>query len=174
MIDVRPANLRDASWITANMQRLDREEIFCQLNDGVTTAQLAEWLILGGDGFIAYLRDEPVMLFGTTPIAASCMSVWAMGTRQTPRVIPAVSRYLIETHIPWRLEQGFNSMEARSLVTHGAAHRWMESMGGVRHGPAFVFGKGGEHFILYRWTVAGYRAIRQSRWAPSVPQEYKS
>lgn len=172
MISITPANLRDASWIMANLRPADREECFCQLPDGISTAKVAEWFITTGDAFVAHYRDEPALLFGTSRIHVCAMSVWAIGTERTPRVIPAVSRFLIEHAIPWRLEQGFTNMEARSLATHTEAHLWMESMGGVREGGAYPYGKGGERFVTYRWTVAGYRAISRSRWKASVPQEY--
>lgn len=172
MIDIQPANLRDASWIMANLRAADREETFCQLPDGLPTAKLAEWFITGGDAFIAYHRDRPALLFGTTRIHVCAMSVWALGTDTANRTIPVVSRFLIEHAIPWRLDEGFTCMEARSLETHHDAHRWMESMGGVREGEPYLYGKGGERFVTYRWTVAGYRAIRRSRWSDAVPQEY--
>lgn len=172
MISVAPANLRDASWIMANLRQLDREETFCQLPDDLPTAKLAEWFITGGEAFIAHYRDEPAMLFGTTRIHVCAMSIWALGTDRATRVIPAVSRFLIEHAIPWRLDEGFTCMEARSLATHTDAHRWMESMGGVRHGEPYLYGKGGELFVTYRWTVSSYRSISQSRWKRSVPQEY--
>lgn len=170
MIEIRPANLRDASWITANLRRLDREETYCQLPEGTNNSVLAYWLVQQG-GLIAYRGDDPVLIFGTSPLTACAMSVWAVGTERTSRVLPAVSRYLIETHIPKRLDEGFTNMEARSLATHGAAHRWMEDMGGVRHGDAYLWGRNGEHFVTYRWTVASYRAISASRWSDAVPLE---
>ena len=172
MIDIRPANLRDASWLMANLRQLDREETFCQLPDGISTDKLAEWFITTGDAFIAYHRDEPALLFGTTRVHVCAMSIWALGTAKAERTIPAVSRFLIEHAIPWRIEQGFTCMEARSLSTHLDAHRWMEGMGGKREGEPYLYGKGGEHFVTYRWTVSSYRAISQSRWQTSVPQEY--
>lgn len=172
MISITPANLRDASWILANLRRADREETFCQLADGIPTAKLAEWFLVGSEAFVAYLHDRPVLVFGTTPIHVCAMSVWALGTDSTPRVIPAVSRFLIEHAIPWRIEQGYTCMEARSLDSHREAHRWMESMGGVRDGAPYLYGKGGEHFVTYRWTVAGYRGISRSRWSNAVPQEF--
>jgi hypothetical protein len=166
------ANLRDASWITANMRRLDREETYCQLPSGTSNVDIALALV-AAEGMIAYRGSDPILLFGTSPITNYCYSVWAIGTDATPRVIPEVSRFLIHTHIPYLLKRGVRSMEARSLVTHGAAHRWMESMGGERHGPAYEFGRDGEHFVTYRWTVASYRSISGSRWADAVPKGYR-
>lgn len=171
MIEVHAATLRDASWITANLRQLDREEIFCQIDDRVTTAQLAEFLILGGQGFIAYDRGEPVLLFGTTLVTVCSMSAWAMGTDAMRRAVPTVNDFLLSTHIPARLAAGVNNMEARSLVTHYEAHRWMEGLGGERHGEPYLFGKNGEMFVTYRWTVSTYRAISAAKGIVQVPQE---
>lgn len=162
------ATLRDASWITANLRPLDRQETYCQLPEGVGNVQLAAFLVERG-ALIAYDREEPVLLFGTAPMTTCALSVWALGTERTPRVIPEVSRHFIADHIPQRLDQGFLTMEARSIATHGEAHRWMEGMGGERHGDAYLYGKGGEFFVTYRWTVSSYRAISRSRWADAVP-----
>jgi hypothetical protein len=164
-VTISSANIRDASWITANLGPVDYHEAFCQLPAGTHHAVLAEWLIRSGQAFIAYKGETPVALFGTSPINVCCMNVWALGTKSLPRVIPAVSRFLVDRHIPERLEQGFTSMEARALATHGVAHRWIEGLGGVRHGPAFLYGSGGEFFVLFRWTVASYRTIREGRWS---------
>lgn len=170
MIEIKPANVRDASWITANLRQLDREETYCQLPEGFGNVHLAHWLVQQG-GLIAYAGDDPVMLFGTSPLTTCALSVWALSTDRAARVIAAVSRFFIETLIPEKLDHGVNNMEARSLVTHGAAHRWMESMGGVKHGDAYLWGRNGEFFVTYRWTVSSYRAISGSRWSASVPQE---
>lgn len=171
MISIKRANLRDASWITAHMRHEDRAEVYCQMPDSTHPAVLAQWVLTTGAAFIAYHGSDPIMLFGTSPVTVSCLSVWAMGTERMERAVPAVSRFLIREHIPHRINEGFNSMEARSLATHTAAHRWIESLGGEQHGPAYLFGKDGEHFITYRWTVSSYRAISESRWAEAVPQE---
>jgi hypothetical protein len=171
VITIERANLRDASWITHNLRSEDREEVYCQLPDGLHHAVFATWLLGNGEAFIAYSNGNPVLLFGTSPITVCALSVWAMGVPGMERSIPEVSRFLISEHIPYRIKAGFNNMEARSHVDHVAAHRWIESMGGERHGPAYVFGRGGEHFITYRWTVSSYRAISGSRWAEAVPKE---
>lgn len=166
MIDIQAANLRDASWITAHMRPIDREECYCQLPDDLPTVVLAEWLLRNSRAFVAHYHGQPAMLFGTAPMTVNCFSVWGIGTAQAERTIPGVSRFMLDHEIERRIDEGFNCAEARSIVAHGKAHRWIESLGGVKAGPAFLYGKGGEHFVLYRWTVAEYRSIREkSRWS---------
>lgn len=163
-VTIKPAVLRDASFITANLREIDRLEAFCQLPDDAGTIQLAAWLLYSGDAFVAYLDDEPVFMFGTSPMSSTCYNVWGLGTDRTTRVIPAVTRYLMTTHIEKRIAQGARTMEARSLASHTEAHGWMRGVGATQLGEPFEYGKGGEHFVLFRFTVAGYRAMRDKRW----------
>lgn len=164
-VTIRPAVLRDASYITANLRAIDHDEAFCQLPDGTHHAILARWLITSGEGFIAYMDDEPVTLFGTTPMTAACYSVWALGTQHMRRTIPAVSRKFMVEIIERRIAQGLRTAEARSLATHTEAHKWMRDLGAEQLGDAFPYGKADEPFVMFRWTVAGYRAIREKRWS---------
>lgn len=162
---IKPAVLRDASFITANLRQIDYEEAFCQLPDKATTIELAWWLLHAGDAFIAYNKNDwPVFLFGTSPMSATCYNVWGLGTDETTRVIPEVTRYLMTTHIEKRIAEGARTMEARSLASHTEAHGWMRGVGATQLGEPFEYGKGGEHFVLFRFTVAGYRAMRDKRW----------
>jgi hypothetical protein len=166
-VTIKPAILRDASFITANLRAIDKAEAFCQLPDDAGSIQLAAWLIYSGDAFIAYYKNEPVFLFGTSPMSVSCYSVWGLGTDDTRKVIPEVTRYLMTTHIEKRIAQGARTMEARSLAAHTEAHGWMKMVGATQLGEPFEYGKHGEHFVLYRFTVAGYRAMRDKRWSKS-------
>lgn len=164
-VEIRPAVLRDASYITANLRAIDQLEAFCQLPDGFTTIELAYGLLHAGDAFIAYKGEQPVFLFGTSAIHPTCYSVWGLGTEGTTRVIPEVTRYLMTTHIEKRIAEGARTMEARSLLAHTEAHGWMRGVGATQLGEPFEYGKGGEAFVLFRFTVAGYRAMRDKRWS---------
>lgn len=165
-VTIKPAVLRDASFITANLSAIDHHEAFCQLPLGTPSIVLAHWLIYSGDAFIAYIDDEPVTLYGTSPINATCFSVWAVGTDRMKRTIPAVTRHLMTEHIEKRITQdGARTMEARSLVEHHAAHAWMKSVGAEQLGEPFEYGRDGELFVLFRFTVARYRAMRDERWS---------
>ncbi len=167
-VTIKPAVLRDASWITANLRESDRHEAFCQLTDDVNTVILANWLLYSSDAFIAYLNNEPVFLFGTSPITACCYSVWGLGTKDTRKVAPAATRYFMQVHMEKRIREGCRTMEARSLATHTQAHNMMRAVGAVQLGEPFEYGKDGELFVLFRFTVAGYRAMRERRWSKTA------
>ena len=159
MITIEPANLRDASFVTANMRPADAREIFCQLPDDYRTDTLAMWSMQAGDAYVAYLKGQPVGFFGTAPMTVCCFSVWAMGTRRFERAAPAVGRFILDKLVPARIEQGFTNAEARSMVGNDKAWRWIKNLGGLPASAPFLYGKGGERFILFRWTVAGYRSM---------------
>lgn len=164
-VTIRPATLRDASFVTANLRPMDHREVFCQLAPGTKTHELAYALTLADDTYCAFFKDRPVAIYGVGPINICTLSVWAIGTRDMRRAVPAITRHIMETILPEKIEQGFTSAEARTIEGHHTAHRWMQSLGGEPHGEPFVFGRGGERFILYRWTVGAYRTIREAKQA---------
>lgn len=166
MITIEPATLAHASYITANMRPSDHHEVHCQLPDGVHNAVLAGALMTG-QSFIAYHNDQPIAFFGTNLINVCTASVWALGTPSMQRAVPSISRFLFDEHVPQLIEQGVTSLEARCMVGHAAAERWIKGLGGTPLGEPFVYGKGGELFTLFRWTVAAYRIIREGRWSKS-------
>jgi len=166
-VAIKPAVFRDASYVTANLRPEDKLEAFCQLPPDATSMNLAWWLVMTPEhrAFVAYIDDEPVALFGTSPMTPYCYSLFALGTDRMHRAVPEISRFLMTVHIERRIAEGALTMEARSHIEHVAAHRWMLAMGAEQHGPSFPWGGNGEHFLLFRWTVAGYRAIREKRWS---------
>lgn len=158
---IEPACLRDASYVFANMRDMDREEVMCQMPDGIRMHEIAWAMIQNGDNFVAKHKGVPVMVYGTAPMNIATLSIWAIGTKRTFRVLPAVTRHVIHDHLPARLEQGFVSMEARSHVGHAEAHYWMRSTGAVALGEPFVYGREGTKFLLFRWTPEALAAARE-------------
>lgn len=172
LITIRQATLRDASYVTANLRELDRAEVFCQLAEGTRTHELAYALTMADDTYCAYYRGTPAAVFGVGPINICTLSFWAIGTRHMWCTVPAITRYFLDVILPGKIEQGFTSAEARSLAGHLSAHRWMISMGAEMVGEPFLFGRNGEHFQLFRWTVADYRTIKGGKPAERGEQEF--
>lgn len=150
---ITPACLRDATFVVANLRPRDREEIWCQLPEDTHELDVAYFLLMGGDCWIASIDGRPIMFFGVTSMNIACMSVWAVGTRRTSRVVRDVTRFLIGEAVPAKIAAGFHTMEARSHVDHAQAHRWMQSTGAVVVGEPFVYGRQREKFLLFRWTA---------------------
>lgn len=157
---IQPAVLRDASYVMANLRQADLDEVMCQVPDGMKRHELAYNLLMSGDAFTASVKERPVAFFGTCPINVACLSVWAIGTVDVWRAVPAINRFLTDVHLPDRIDQGYLTMEARSMETHVSAHRWLTAVGGVQHGDAYEFGKGREKFLTFRWTADRITAIR--------------
>lgn len=169
-VEIRPSCLRDASYVFANLRPLDCHEAFCQIDHRVKTHEVAWWSIQIGESWVAYLKGRPVMVFGYMPMNVAAVSIWAMGTKHATRVVPAVTRHVVLDVIPSLIERGYHSMEARSIIEHEQAHRWMESTGAVRSGEPFPYGRDGELFQLFRWTRPSYERIRR-RYTDTTPTE---
>lgn len=163
---IRPAVLRDASYVLAHMRPADVEEVMCQVPPNTKRHELAYNLLMGCEAYTAHLEDkpdQPIAFFGTSPINVACLSVWALGTVDVWRAVPAINRFMVDEHLPDRMRQGYLTMEARSLDSHLDAHRWLIAMGGVQHGGPFEFGANREKFLLFRWSSSDLEGIRNKR-----------
>jgi hypothetical protein len=156
VIEIKPATLRDASFVTANLGDMDRAEALCQLPDGIRTHELAWSLLEGSEAYAAFDRDRPVAIFGTAPISVCALSVWMLGTKRMWRAAPAIARYFETTIVPGRIAEGYRTMEARSIDSNVAAHRWMKATGATVWTQPFEWGKNGERFILLQWNAADF------------------
>ena len=165
-VEIRPIVLRDVSYVLANLRQVDADEIWCQLPPDTKPLDFARHVIAYGAGYSAWLGGKLVACFGTQPLNAVAHTAWAFGTDRMQRAIPAITDFMADVHVPHLLEHGAQIMEARSHYNHGTAHVWMLGTGAKPVGDPFVFGRGGERFRLFRWTVAGYHTIRgsKSRW----------
>jgi hypothetical protein len=161
MIEIEPATLATASWVTANLRAEDRAEVFCQLPDNTPTAAIAEFSIRSGEAFVALDRGNPVALFGSTPMTAACFSVWALGTKRFARAVPEMTVAFMSYIVPRRIDQGFRCAEARAMQANTKAVLWLDALGGEVLGEPFPYGKDDELFLLFRWTVAGYRSMNR-------------
>lgn len=153
MTSIGLATIRDVSYILGNLRPGDELEIWCQIPDDVGCDQLVAATVHFGRSFVASHGGVPVMAFGWSPLTpcSSVISVWAFGTRKTPKVLRDVVRFIFADLWPeWRA-LGVRRMEARSLATHHAAHRWMTACGASRDCELPDWGKNGEPFALYVW-----------------------
>lgn len=155
-VTIEPARLRDASFVCANLNHADRHETYAQVHPDLKTHQLAYWLLQSMEAHVAYWHGKPAMFFGVQPISVACLSVWALGTKQSWRCANRVASYMVHEVMPRVMAQGYTTMEARSFEGHWTAHNWIEKTGGRRHGEPFEYGREGERFILFRWTADRY------------------
>lgn len=158
-VDIKPACLRDASFVMGNLNPDDLAEVACQLPPGMTPQQLAPFYVAAPRALVAYVDDVPAMFFGIGAINAACASVWAVGTTRGWRAVPAVTRVWHDDLVPWLIDKGFRFAEARSLASNRKAHGWLRSLGGETATDPLPFGTQDEPFLLFRFTVASYRSI---------------
>lgn len=168
VIEIRDACLRDASFVAANMRRQDVAEIGAVV-DVSNRAGIAATLLMAS-GFdnpnpnlrwakIAYIKGQPVAVFGFASAAPHIVSGWAYGTQRMARAIPEISRYSLKFLAPRMIAAGVRRAEVRSHVDHDLSHKWLISVGAALETPEpFEYGREGQLFLRYAWTRRTWRA----------------
>lgn len=156
-MSIEPADYHAIIDVIQAMRADDRREIECQYDD-LTGYDLAH-RCLNGEAWVANIRGEPVAAFGVQKIAATTLQIWAFGTDDMARAVPAMSRFILGPCLTRWIEDGMTRVEARSIFDHEVAHRWMESLGGVAS-PCKAFGKNGEDFVMFAWAPLSMDMVR--------------
>lgn len=151
LVTIETANLRDLSFVAANMRDEDWREIACQYPPNLTRLDIAYAAFASPEAWVATVRGQPVAAFGVSRITVSVLSAWAFATRSMWRAVPAVTRFIRDECARRWAEAGITRVEARSIAGHHVAHRWMASMGGTCE-PCPAWGRDGEDFMLWWWT----------------------
>lgn len=151
---IRPANVRDACFVAADMRDQDWREIAAT---GLVTSktEAAVWLVTRSPehAYVAYLKDEPVAVFGVCQVGAPhYWSGWAFGTDRMKRAIPTITKFCLGTIKPDLLARGVRRVEVRSAVEHDLSHRWLARMGAHFEGIALDVGRNGEAYATYSWA----------------------
>lgn len=151
-VQVKPATLRDVSYVMANLRPADEVEVLCQFPSGVKRHELAYMLLHSMEAWAVHIDGQPVAAFGAAYMTEVAASAWAIGTKRMKRAIPAITKHF-RTDIGPRLgDAGYRMLEARSHAEHHEAHRWMVATGAVQADQPYIYGKNGELFITFRWT----------------------
>ena len=152
-VDIRPATLRDVTYIAANMREQDWREISCLTNETRLGIGALSYLAAPEFTYVAWYRGDPVTAFGISPSAiATCWIGWAYGRSLLPRTIPAITRFFRSTLRQRALDVGIRRVEVRSIIDHDVSHRWLTGMGATREAELPDYGMTGETFVLYSWT----------------------
>lgn len=160
-IEIRPATLRDLSYVTAHLRAADAREIYCQLPEGAASLDVAALSLAGTEhAWCVWWRGTPIAGFGATPssLCGTVWSAWAFGTRRFTRAAPAIGRFVGASLAPVLIAKGARRVEARSIADHDAAHRWLERLGARRETELREWGRGGETFVLWAWTASDWSA----------------
>jgi hypothetical protein len=162
-VTIGPLNLRDITFLGANMRAEDRREIMCQAPKNLSGSQAAAAMFPGlapDWTWLASLDGNPAVAFGLQPYNVATMIGWAWGTRHLPRCIPAITRHLIAEE-PLLIASGFRRIEVRTIKDHDISHRWLYALGARKECDLPEFGRDGETFELWAWTLHGPRPVRR-------------
>jgi len=155
-VRIKPAVFRDISFVAAHMRAQDAAEIYCQFPGSATSLDVAALSYANTDhAYCAWLDGSPVAAFGFSPAtpAGTVLSAWAFGTRAFTRAVPAISRYGAQVVAPLLVADGVRRVEVRSIKGHDIAHKWLHSLGARREAELCDWGRGGETFELWSWTL---------------------
>ena len=144
-------NLRDLSYIAANLRPDDRAEVDCQLDEW-TPASLAFQALHAGPSYVAELNGNPEAAFGAGEIRLGLWIAWSWGTSRMARCVPRITKFVHDVLIPDIARRGGRRTEARALASNDMAVRWLRRLGATEQCLLPAYGKNGEDFILFDWT----------------------
>jgi hypothetical protein len=145
------ANVRDLTFILANLRDEDRQEVVAHLG-AFHNYNLAVSCLQAGPAFVAYTKqDQPAFAFGAAHYSPTTVSAWAYGTKKAWRVLPAVTRFVLGPLASDLRDKGYRYAEARALMINTPALQWMqEHLGAKILTELYGFGTMGEAFVLLR------------------------
>jgi hypothetical protein len=147
---IRPLNIRDATYIAANLRPEDDVEMRCQVREfdpvhiGTLLAQQRYAWSISHNG-------APVMMVGLSPISAVGLSGWALATDKVSKVVKTATRFCRGPVVDQFTFDGFRWVEVRVHTSNHGAVRWVRGFGARPLTPLPGYGSGGEHFTLFRW-----------------------
>lgn len=140
--------------VATNMRAADREEIFAtRWTD--SALDLAEDVVrIPGPKWVAWRKGTgPVAAYGAMPMWPGVWSLYCFATPHFRQVAGSVTRHIMRVMMPSLAIAGAHRAEARSIVSHVEAHAWLERLGARREGELKGYGRGGEDFITFAWSV---------------------
>jgi hypothetical protein len=151
--DIEPVGL---AHVVHNMREADVREIFATTNASTPQEYVDEMMILkraGLCGWIASQDDVPIAALGIMPMWHNVVNVWMFATDDFPKIALQLTRFVRRNIVPALKSGGIHRAQCFSMDGHVVAQRWLEVLGAKREGVAKAFGKSGEDFTLYSWTL---------------------
>jgi hypothetical protein len=158
-MEFKTLNVRDFTYVFANMRAEDRDELFCQLPEGIThqQAQSVVSSSIVGPSFSAHDRTGPIACFGAAESGISHIFVgWAFGTRRFKRAAPFIGEFMWEVMAPMLVDYGCKRVEVRSKTDHVLASRWLPKLGFNKDAVLKHWARTGDDFNLWSITVRDY------------------
>lgn len=152
MIDIRPATLRDMTFVSANMRDQDRREICAVIEESDTAIGTMLFASSQGLAWCGWLDGQPVAAFGVSRLYAGLGGGWAYLTPRGVRIVPAITRFMMRHVKRHLIAEGFRRIEVRTAIDHDVSHAWLERLGFAREGIAVDYGCDGLDFVTYAAT----------------------
>src|SRR5262245_20947422 len=99
--EVHSLNIRDFTYVVANLRPDDEEEIRAMLPIRTPRNDYAQYLLQGafeGPGYSVHIDSEPVAAFGVSMTwSYATAHGWAFGTRLFKRAVPTISHFMWHT-----------------------------------------------------------------------------
>jgi hypothetical protein len=167
-------NLRDLSYIAANLRPEDRAEIDCQF-DSWTPAELA-LSAMHGLAYVVEIDGNPEAAFGAGEVRSGLWIAWSWGTKRMRRCVPRITQFFYEVLGPEVASRGSWRVEARALASNELALRWLNRLGATERCDLPGYGKNGEDFILFDWTRETWAnvSIQQTAGSEAAPANTNS
>lgn len=138
------------------MRAADAHEIFSTSNADSPEAYVEDMMVLkraGLAGWVASRDGVPIAALGLMPMWQNVVTVWMFATDDFPKIAMHLTRFVRRNLVPALTAGGVHRAQCFSMNGHVMAQRWLEILGAKREGVAKGFGKSGEDFTLYSWTL---------------------
>lgn len=150
---IEPINLRDTTYVLGNLNEADHNELACQFSS-LDLMELAQTLIFTPYAFQARVKGRPVAVFGMHAMTSVTVSAWALGTDESRRAFPTITRFGLGPLFDQLRADGYRWVEARSDNRNELAQGWLSrSLGAEAVAQLTAYGTGGEDFTLFRKAI---------------------
>lgn len=153
-------NLRDLSYIAANLRPEDYAEVDCQF-DHWSPEQLA-LSAMQGLAYVVEWKGNPEAAFGAAEVRSGLWIAWSWGTKRMWRCVSLITQFHRDVVGPEVAARGAWRVEARPLAGNDMAVRWLRRMGATERCILPGYGKNGETFLLFDWTRESWRQVMEN------------
>lgn len=162
-MEIHPLNMRDLTYVLANIRDVDWKELKAQLPLGTKRENLAQHVLptINGPAFCVYYKDQPIAVFGASQSSIPTLyNGFAFGTNKFKRAVFTISHftYNVLSHI---LVDNYGALrlEIRAHIEHKESNAWLQKMGFTKECECECFGTSGETFVLYSVTAKNYYKV---------------
>lgn len=140
--------------VCINMRDRDRDEVYATRWTDSPLDLAEDMTRIPGPKWVAWREGiGPVAAYGAMPMWPGVWSLYLFATPHFQHVAWDVTRHIRRVMMTSLSIAGAHRAEARSLSTYLEAHAWLERLGARREGELKGYGRGGEDFITFAWSV---------------------